>query len=57
MIPRAVYPTIKSLIEVKPVILITGTRQVGKTTLCGMLSKDLGIPYVTLSIRSKSPLT
>ncbi len=56
MIPRAVYPTIKSLIEVKPVVLITGARQVGKTTLCGMLSKDLGIPYVTLADMDKRRL-
>ena len=49
MIGRTIYSTIKEVVDTKPVTLITGARQVGKTTLCGMLSKEYGIPYVSLS--------
>ena len=53
MIDRAIYQTIKEQVSLKPVVLITGARQVGKTTVCGMLSKELGIPYVTLADTEK----
>ena len=53
MIDRAIYETIKEQISLKPVVLITGARQVGKTTVCGMLSKESGIPYVTLADAEK----
>lgn len=49
MIQRAVYDTIKNLLGLKPAVLITGARQVGKTTLCGLLKKEMGIGYVTLA--------
>ncbi len=49
MIERSVYQAVKELFSMKPAVLITGARQTGKTTLCWMLSKELGIPYVTLS--------
>ena len=53
MIERTVHETAKELVSLKPVVLITGARQVGKTTLCGWLSKELGIPYVTLADSDK----
>lgn len=49
MIERAVLSTIEDQFRLKPVVLITGARQVGKTTLCGMISKGFGIKYVTLA--------
>ena len=49
MIERAIYPTIKEQFDLKPVVLITGARQVGKTTLCGMMRKEFGIEYVSLA--------
>lgn len=49
MISRAIYPTLKELVSLKPVVMITGARQVGKTTLCSLLGKELGMPYVTLA--------
>ena len=53
MIDRAIYQTIKEQISLKPVVLITGARQVGKTTVCSMLSKELDVPYVTLADADK----
>ena len=32
----------------KPVVLITGARQVGKSTLCGEIKKEFGYDYVSL---------
>lgn len=49
MIQRTVFSAIKDQFELKPVILITGARQVGKTTLCGMISKEFGMKYITLA--------
>ena len=49
MIERAILPTIKDLFGLKPVVLITGARQVGKTTLCGIMRKEFDIEYVTLA--------
>ena len=34
MIERTIYEEIKKAIKEKPVVVITGARQVGKTTLC-----------------------
>ena len=53
MIERSIYQAIKDTISTKPVTLITGARQTGKTTLCGMLRDDLGIEYVTLADREE----
>lgn len=49
MIERTVLSTIEDQIRLKPVVLITGARQVGKTTLCGMISEEFGMKYVTLA--------
>ena len=49
MIERAILSVINELFKLKPVILITGARQVGKTTLCGMIRKEYDIKYVTLA--------
>lgn len=48
MIWRTVFSQIEHSIDNKPVTLITGARQVGKTTLCKKLSNERGIEYVTL---------
>ena len=56
MIDRTVYSLLKEQTELKPVVLVTGARQVGKTTLCGMLSRDLGMKYVTLADNSERML-
>ena len=49
MIDRSILPTIKDQFGLKPVVLITGARQVGKTTLCGIIRKEFNIGYVTLA--------
>lgn len=49
MISRTIYKEIIKSIQNKPVTVITGARQVGKTTLCGLIEKDLGFGYVTLA--------
>ena len=49
MIPRTILPYIEKAVLLKPVILITGARQTGKTTLCKILSKKLGFNYVSLA--------
>ncbi|MDR3282166.1 MAG: ATP-binding protein [Candidatus Methanoplasma sp.] len=56
MIARTVYEAIERSISQRPVTLITGARQVGKTTLCRKLSKDHGFGYVTLADRSERAL-
>ncbi len=53
MIPRTILPHIVSEIALRPVILITGARQCGKTTLCELISKEHGFGYVTLADRSE----
>ena len=49
MINRTIYSEIIKTIQNKPVTVITGARQVGKTTLCGLIEKDLGFRYVSLA--------
>ena len=51
MIPRTVMPQVEREIELKPVVLITGARQCGKTTLCKMISEKHGFGYVSLADR------
>ena len=48
MIPRTIESCIRESITEWPVTLITGARQVGKSTLCKILKKDLGFNYVSL---------
>ena len=48
MIPRNIYKNILFSIENKPVTLITGARQIGKSTLCYKLEKDKNFNYVSL---------
>lgn len=48
MISRNIYEKIISSIENKPVTLITGARQVGKSTLCFQLEKEKKFNYVSL---------
>jgi len=48
MIARTIYSQILHNISLRPVTLITGARQVGKTTLCLKLRDEEGFNYVTL---------
>ena len=49
MIQRTAFASIERSITQRPVTLITGARQVGKTTLCRELSRKYGFGYVTLA--------
>ncbi len=49
MIPRTILKYIEESIRLKPVTLITGARQVGKTTLCRFISEEHGFEYVSLA--------
>ncbi len=49
IIPRTVYPSIKYGIRYKPVTLITGARQVSKTTIYGKVVREKGFNYVSLA--------
>lgn len=49
MIIRTIYKEIIKTIQNKPVTVISGARQVGKTTLCGLVEKDLGFGYISLA--------
>lgn len=48
MIERTAYKQILHSISLRPVTLITGARQVGKTTLCLKLRDERGYGYVSL---------
>ena len=48
MIYRTIITSIKQAIKTKPVVLITGSRQVGKSTICGEIKKEFGHEYVSL---------
>ncbi len=48
MIKRTIYDKILNSINNRPITLITGARQVGKSTLCHQLVKDLQFNYVSL---------
>ena len=49
MINRTVYKEIIDTIKNKAVTVITGARQVGKTTLCSLIEIELGFNYVSLA--------
>lgn len=51
MIQRNIIKKIKDTIKVKPVTIITGARQVGKSTLCKVLKDELGFDYVSFDDR------
>ena len=48
MIARTIKDSVLKAIKTKPVVLITGARQVGKSTLCGEMKKEYGYDYVSL---------
>ena len=48
MIKRTIKETVLKAMKNKPVVLITGARQVGKSTLCGEIKKEYGYEYVSL---------
>ena len=49
MINRTIYKEIIDTIKNKAVTVITGARQVGKTTLCSKIEIELGFNYVSLA--------
>jgi len=53
VIPRTILPAIEQHLKFKPVTLITGARQCGKTTLCKLISEKYGMSYVTLADRTE----
>ena len=53
MIERSVYHQIIHSVSLRPVTLITGARQVGKTTLCLKLRDEKGFNYVSLRYKSE----
>ena len=48
MIKRTIKEAVTKALKNKPVVLITGARQVGKSTLCGEIKKEYGYEYVSL---------
>ena len=48
MIYRTIKESVIKAINNKPVVLITGARQVGKSTLCAEIGKERGYNYVSL---------
>ena len=48
MIYRTIKESIINAIQNKPVVLVTGARQVGKSTLCAEIGKERGYNYVSL---------
>ena len=48
MIERTIKESILKSIKNKPITLITGARQVGKSTLCGEIKRELNYGYVSL---------
>lgn len=48
MINRTIKEFVLKSIKNKPVTLITGARQIGKSTLCYEIKKELGYNYVSL---------
>lgn len=51
MIKRTIKSQIEESIKNKPITLITGARQVGKSTLCYEIKKEHGFNYVSLDDR------
>ncbi|MBP5735076.1 MAG: ATP-binding protein [Candidatus Methanomethylophilaceae archaeon] len=56
MIERKIYGQILHSLTLRPVTLITGARQVGKTTLCLKLRDEKGMGYVTLRDKGERAL-
>lgn len=48
MITRTIKESVLKAMKNKPVVLITGARQVGKSTLCSEIKKEYGYEYVSL---------
>ena len=48
MIPRTIEASVRESLTQWPVTLITGARQVGKSTLCSIIQADTGYNYVSL---------
>lgn len=56
MIPRTIMSSIEESIRFKSVTLVTGARQVGKTTLCKLIADRHGFGYVSLATGSERAL-
>lgn len=50
MIQRTIKDKVLNSIKNRPITLITGARQVGKSTLCKEIAKEFGYNYVSLDI-------
>lgn len=50
MIPRTLTRYIEKSLKWKAIVLITGARQVGKTTLCKLISETYHFDYVSLAV-------
>lgn len=48
MIERTIEKAVIKSIKNRPVVLTTGARQLGKSTLCFKLKRELGFNYVSL---------
>lgn len=48
MIKRTIKEAVVKALKNKPVVLITGARQVSKSTLCGEIKKEYGYEYASL---------
>ncbi|MBR2505612.1 MAG: AAA family ATPase [Bacilli bacterium] len=48
MIDRTIKESVIKAMNNKPVVHITGARQVGKSTLCDEIKKEFGYEYVSL---------
>lgn len=53
MIDRTILSSVLRSIAQRPITLITGARQIGKTTLCRILAEEHGFNYVTLADMSE----
>ena len=48
MLKRAIKPHIAKALDMYPVVILTGSRQVGKSTLAYEFVKEKGFAYVSL---------
>ena len=48
LLSRALAPSTRDALTTMPVVVITGARQTGKSTLAKQIARDTGIPYLTL---------
>jgi hypothetical protein len=47
MLKRHIEPELKAFLDLMPVVLVTGARQTGKTTLVASIGEERNIPFIT----------